>query len=54
MINFEVGKNTNTMHKKLSIILTFIALTVTADLSAKKAKEQIETPASDSRIEYTG
>ena len=54
MINFEVGKNTNTMHKKLSIILTFIALTVTAELSAKKAKEQIETPASDSRIEYTG
>ncbi len=42
------------MRKSLSIILTVIALTVSADLSAKKAKELIETPASDSRIEFTG
>lgn len=38
-------------------ILTFMAglsLAAAAEVSAKKAKEYIETPASDSRIEYTG
>ncbi len=50
MINF----NNTDMHKTFFIILTIIGLTVSADLSAKKAKEIIETPASDSRIEYTG
>ena len=42
------------MRKSLSILLSAIALTVCADLSAKKEKELIETPASDSRIEFTG
>ena len=42
------------MRKSLSIILSVIALTVSADLSAKKTKELIETPASDTRIEFTG
>ena len=42
------------MRKSLSIILSVISLTLCADLSAKKAKELIETPASDSRIEFTG
>ena len=46
--------NNTDMHKTFFIILTVIGLTVSADLSAKKAKEIIETPASDSRIEYTG
>ena len=42
------------MHKTLTIIMTLAALSFSADISAKKAKELIETPASDSRIEYTG
>ena len=42
------------MRKSLSIIMTVLGLVLTADLSAKKTKEIIETPASDSRIEYTG
>ena len=42
------------MYKSLSIIMAVIALTLSADLSAKKTKELIETPASDSRIEFTG
>ncbi len=31
-----------------------LSLAAAAEVSAKKAKEYIETPASDSRIEYTG
>lgn len=42
------------MRKSLSIIMAVLGLAFTADLSAKKTKEIIETPASDSRIEYTG
>ena len=42
------------MRKSLSIILTVLALAVSAEVSAKKAKEIIETPASDARIEFTG
>ena len=42
------------MRKSLSIILTVLALAVNAEVSAKKAKEIIETPASDARIEFTG
>ena len=34
--------------------MTVLALVISADLGAKKTKELIETPASDSRIEYTG
>ncbi len=40
--------------KKLLIIIAGVLMVAGADLSAKKAKELIETPASDSRIEYTG
>ena len=42
------------MKKTLTIILAVLGLVTSADLSAKKAKTTIETPASDSRIEYTG
>ena len=42
------------MRKSLSIIMAVLGLAFSADLSAKKVKETIETPASDSRIEYTG
>ncbi len=42
------------MRKSLSIIMAVLGLAFSADLSAKKVKEIIETPASDSRIEYTG
>lgn len=42
------------MHRQFIIIMTALALSFSADLSAKKAKEITETPASDSRIEYTG
>ena len=42
------------MKKTLTIILAVLGLAASADLSAKKAKTTIETPASDSRIEYTG
>ena len=53
---YSVQDNINhqNMRKTFCIFMTVIALTVSADLSAKKAKEIIETPASDSRIEYTG
>lgn len=42
------------MRKSLIIIMMAIGLTTTADLLAKKTKEVIETPASDSRIEFIG
>ena len=42
------------MHKTITLVLTILALSLTTDLSAKKVKEIIETPASDSRIEFTG
>ena len=42
------------MNKITGIILTVISLTICTDLSAKKSKEIIETPASDPRIEFTG
>ena len=42
------------MHRQIIIMMTALALSFSADLSAKKAKEITETPASDSRIEYTG
>ena len=42
------------MRKSLFVIMAVLGLTFSADLSAKKTKELIETPASDSRIEYTG
>lgn len=42
------------MRKTLCIILAVFGLVMTTDLSARKAKELKETPASDSRIEYTG
>ena len=42
------------MHKSLSILMAVITLAFSTDISAKKDKELIETPASDSRIEYTG
>lgn len=42
------------MRKSSSIIMAVLGLIFTADLSAKKTKDLIETPAADSRIEYTG
>ena len=42
------------MHRSLSFIMAVIGLTVGINLSAKKERELIETPASDARIEYTG
>ena len=42
------------MRTTLSIFMAVLGLAFSADLSAKKVKELIETPASDSRIEYTG
>ena len=42
------------MRKSLCIFMAILGLAFSADLSAKKTKELIETPASDSRIEYTG
>ena len=44
----------NHMRKSLSIIMAVLGLVFSVDLSAKKVKETVETPASDSRIEYTG
>lgn len=41
------------MHRKLSILLAVISLTCLAEISAKE-KKSLVTPASDSRIEYTG
>ena len=34
--------------------MTVFGLVFSGDLEAKKTKELIETPASDTRIEYTG
>lgn len=42
------------MRKHLLILMTGLSLAAATDLSAKKVKENIVTPASDSRIEYTG
>lgn len=42
------------MHKHIFILLAGLAMIAGTDLSAKKVKEYIETPASDTRIEYTG
>ncbi len=42
------------MNKSITILLTALALAFCAEVSAKKTKEIKETPASDSRIEYTG
>ena len=42
------------MQKTTRIILTLVGLTISIGLSAKKVKEYSETPASDTRIEYTG
>lgn len=42
------------MRKTLTVIMSVLTLAFSADLSAKKTKELIETPASDSRIEFTG
>jgi len=50
MINF----NNTDMRKTFFIILAVLGLALSTDLAAKKAKTTIETPASDSRIEYTG
>lgn len=50
MINF----NNTDMRKTFFIILAVLGLALSTDLAARKAKTTIETPASDSRIEYTG
>lgn len=42
------------MRKILIAIMAVAGLAASADLSAKKDREYTETPASDSRIEYTG
>ena len=42
------------MRKSITILMAVFGLAISADLGAKKTKELIETPASDSRIEYTG
>ena len=42
------------MHKRILLFAAAIVLTLSANLYAKQPKEHIETPASDSRIEYTG
>lgn len=42
------------MYKKLIVFMTVVALLSFSEVSAKKVKQTIETPASDSRIEYTG
>ena len=42
------------MCKKICIIMAVLGLAFSTDLSARKAKAAVETPASDSRIEYTG
>lgn len=42
------------MYRKLSIIFAAIWLIFSGDISARAKKTTIETPASDSRIEYTG
>ena len=42
------------MRRSLGIIMIVMGLAFGTDLSAKKTKELIETPASDTRIEYVG
>ena len=42
------------MNRKTVILMTVLGLIFSTGLQAKKTKELIETPASDSRIEYTG
>ena len=42
------------MNSKIAILITAAGLCLTVGMYAKKAKEFTETPASDSRIEYTG
>ncbi len=42
------------MYRKITLILVAAGLCLCANAAEKKAKEQIKTPASDSRIEYTG
>lgn len=42
------------MLRKLTIITLALGICISAGASARKAKTLIETPASDSRIEYTG
>ena len=42
------------MRRSITILMAVLGLVISADLGAKKTKELIETPASDSRIEYTG
>jgi len=42
------------IRKSISMLMAGLMLAASADLSAKKVKEYVETPASDSRIEYTG
>lgn len=54
MVNFVTGKTYDAMHKSLIILTTVLALSLSADLKAKKTRELTETPASDARIEYTG
>ena len=39
------------MHKSIFILMTVFGLVISGDLEAKKTKELIETPASDTRIE---
>lgn len=49
-----ITKYNTCMQKTIRIILTLVGLTISIGLSAKKVKEYSETPASDTRIEYTG
>ena len=42
------------MNRKTVILTAVLGLVFSAGLEAKKIKEMIETPASDTRIEYTG
>ena len=44
----------NDMNKPLIILTAAILMTFSSGMDAKKARELTETPASDSRIEYTG
>ncbi|MBR5855828.1 MAG: GDSL family lipase [Bacteroidales bacterium] len=42
------------MYKKLLLFVAAVSFLWSTDIFAKKGKEYIETPASDSRVEYTG
>ena len=42
------------MKKIIMILMAGLGLAASTDLSARKVKEYIETPATDTRIEYTG